>query len=319
MRFGYHNASFHYPGSEDDPVESAIALAKRVEAAGFEWFSFMDHLWQLPFVGRRDEPFFDVYTMLPAVARETDEMDLSALVTSPHYRNPAMLGRVVTTLDHLSGGRAVLGIGAGWFEEEYDAYGYDFPDAETRVSQLADTIRLVRRMWTEESPLTAETDFHSVSDLYLEPKPLQDPRPDVLVGGGGEQLTLKAVADLADRWNVIGVDPAGFAHKREVLADNCETFGRDVDAIEKTVLQTAVIRETTEAAHAAYERLRGETAAGDPAPREEHRGLVGTPAEVTETIEAFDEVGAEMVILRAERNDPETIDSLVDDVVPDLG
>jgi len=316
MRFGYHNASFEYPGDEN-PLEATIEAAKRYEAAGFELFTCMDHLWQLPFVGERTDPFFDVYTVLPAVARETEEIELSALVTSPHYRNPAMLGRILTTLDHVSGGRAVLGIGAGWFEEEYRAYGFEFPDASTRVRQLVDTVRLVRAMWTEDSPVTYRGEHHEIEDLYLEPKPIQDP-PDVMIGGGGEQLTLKAVAEEADRWNVPGVSPETFAHKMDVLDDHCETFGTDFDAIEKTVFQTAVIRDTSEAAHEAYERHMRETAAGDPAPRDEFRGLVGTPAEVASLIEAFADRGAEMLMVRGQANDPETVDYLAEELVPDL-
>lgn len=315
MRFGYHNASF-CPDAED-PIEATVDRAKRLEDAGFEWFSCMDHLWQLPFVGERDEPFFDCYTVLPAIARETESMELSALVTAPHYRNPAMLGRILTTLDHVSGGRAVLGIGAGWFEEEYAAYGYDFPDISTRVSQLVETTELVEAMWTEDSPVTYRGDHYEIEDLILEPKPRQEPRPDVLVGGGGEQLTLKAVADVADRWNVPGVSPDEFARKCDVLADHCESFDTEYDAIEKTTFQTAVVRESTDAAHEAYERFQRETDAADPTPREEHRGLVGTPAEVCETIEAFAERGAEMVMLRADRDDPETLERLLEDVIPE--
>ena len=316
MRFGYHNASF-YPNAEQ-PFEATVERAKRLEDAGFEWFSVMDHLWQLPFVGEREEPFFDCYSVLPAIARETESMELSALVTSPHYRNPAMLGRILTSLDHVSGGRAVLGIGAGWFEEEYDAYGYDFPDISTRVSQFVDAVRLIEAMWTEESPVTYRGEHYEIEDCILEPKPVQEPRPDVLVGGGGEQLTLKAVADVADRWNVPGVSPDEFARKCDVLADHCETFGTDYDAIEKTVFQPAVIRETSEAAHEAYEEFQRETDAGEPTPREDYRGLVGTPAEVSEEIDRFEERGAEMVMVRAERDDPETLEYLLEDVVPDL-
>ncbi|GAD51959.1 POSSIBLE OXIDOREDUCTASE [Halarchaeum acidiphilum MH1-52-1] len=136
MRFGYHNASFHYP-EHDDAFEGAMALARRLEDVGFEWFSVMDHLWQLPFVGVRDEPFFDAYTTLPALARETETMDLSALVTSPHYRNPAMLGRQLATLDHASGGRAVLGIGAGWFREEYEPTASSSPRSRPESTSSA--------------------------------------------------------------------------------------------------------------------------------------------------------------------------------------
>ncbi|MFB6183750.1 MAG: LLM class flavin-dependent oxidoreductase [Haloarculaceae archaeon] len=318
MRLGYHCASFHFPSSDRPPFESTVALARRLDDAGFDWFSTMDHLWQLPFVGRRDEPYFDAYTTLPAVARETESVELGALVTCPHYRNPAMLGRQVTTLDHASGGRAVLGIGAGWFREEYEAYGFEYPDPETRVHDLRDTVDLVRAMWQKSSPLSHETPSHAVEDLYLEPKPVQNGGPDVLIGGGGEDLLLKAVADLADRWNVPAASPDAFAHKLDVLAGHCERFGTDFDAIEKTVLQTAVVRDSTDAAHDAYERLQRETAAADPTPRGEYRGLVGTPEEIIEGIETFADLGAEMVVLRAERNDPETVDHLVETVAPEL-
>ncbi|MFB6163736.1 MAG: LLM class flavin-dependent oxidoreductase, partial [Haloarculaceae archaeon] len=312
----YHCASFHFPESDESAFESAMALARRLDDAGFDWFSTMDHLWQLPFVGQRDEPYFDAYSTLPAIARETDSMELGALVTSPHYRNPAMLGRQVTTLDHASDGRAVLGIGAGWFEEEYDAYGFEYPEPQQRVHDLRDTVEIIEAMWTEASPLTKETPGHTVEDLYLEPKPVQDGGPDVLVGGGGEALLLKAVADLADRWNVPGASPEQFEHKLGVISEYCEQFGTDFDAIEKTVLQNAVIRADAEAAHETYERLQAETAAADPAGRDEYRGLVGTPQDVVDRLERFGDLGAEMVMLRAERNDPETIDHLVDEVLP---
>lgn len=170
-------------------------------------------------------------------------------------------------------------------------------------------------MWTTPSPLSHETPRQRVEDLYLEPKPVQDGGPDVLVGGG-EELVLKAVADLADRWNIPGVSPAAYAHKLDVLAGHCERFGTDFDAIEKTVLQTAVIRDSADAAHDAYERLTRETAAADPTPREDYRGLVGTPDDVLDRLDAFADLGVEMVMLRAERNDPETIDHLVETVVP---
>ncbi|MFB6153414.1 MAG: LLM class flavin-dependent oxidoreductase [Halodesulfurarchaeum sp.] len=316
MRFGYHLASFVVPDSEESAFEATMRLARRLDRRGFEWLSTMDHLWQLPFVGRRDEPYFDAYTTLPAIARETSSVDVGALVTPPHYRNPAMLGRQLTTLDHASEGRAVFGAGAGWFEEEYRAYGFEYPDPETRVRQLRDTVELVRAMWEKESPLTYETPTHSVEDLYLEPKPVQSGGPDVLIGGGGEDLLLKAVADLADRWNVPGVDPSTFEQKLDILADYCDRFGSDYGAIEKTVLQTAVIREDRDAAHERYEHLQHRTEAGDPTPRDEHRGLVGTPDEAIETVERFVEAGADMLMVRAERNDPATIEALLEEVLP---
>lgn len=314
MRLGYHNASFHYD-TDDDPFDATVAFAQRIENAGFDWFSVMDHLWQLPFVGERTEPFFDCYTTLPAIAQATESVEISALVTSVHYRNPAMLGRILATLDHVSDGRAVLGIGAGWFEEEYEAYDYDFPDPPERISQLADAIELVRTMWTD-APATYHGEHYDIEDLILQPKPVQDPHPPIMVGGGGEQLTLRVAARHADRWNVPGASPADFEHKLGVLEEHCKDVGRDVAEIEPSVLATAVIRDSTEAAHEAYERLKAQTDAGLMSDREDYRGLVGTPAEAIERLEDFESRGAEMVMARAERNDPETVDSLLDEVAP---
>lgn len=313
MELGYHNGSFR--AENGDPVESVIDRARRVEDAGFDWFSLMDHLWQLPFIGRRDDPFFDCYTMLPAVARETESLELSALVTCVHYRNPALLGKMMTSLDHLSGGRAVLGIGAGWFEEEYEAYGYTYPDPPKRVSQLADAVRLIKSMWTEESPITYEGEHYAVEDLVLVPGPVQDPHPPVLIGGGGEELTLRVVAAHADRWNVPGVSPREFAHKCDILASYCDEYGRKYDDIKKTVLATVCIRETTEAAHDAYERLMADTDAG-PSPRDEYRGMIGTPAEVAAEIESFAERGAERMMIRALHNEEATLRPFLEEVAP---
>ncbi|MXR52271.1 LLM class flavin-dependent oxidoreductase [Halovenus sp. WSH3] len=315
MRLGYHCASFQFPGSQRRPFESAMALARRVEAAGFDWFSVMDHLWQLPFVGERDEPFFDAYSVLPAVARETEDIEIGALVTCPHYRDPGVLAREMTSLDHAAAGRSVFGIGAGWFEEEYDAYGFEFPDAERRVRDMRETVRLCRTLWSEPSPVSFDSESITVEDVIHEPKPLQEGGPEVLVGGNGEDLTLKAVADLADRWNAPAVSPDAFERKVDVLGEYCEAFGTDPAAIEKTVLQTAVIRDDREGAHEAYERVRSETAAG-PTPREEYRGLIGTPEDVIDRLQRFESLGAGMAMVRAERNDPETIDHLCETVLP---
>jgi F420-dependent oxidoreductase-like protein len=319
MDFGYHHVSFEYPDEGDDrPTFDLVTdRAQFLEDAGFTWFSLMDHLWQIPGNGRVDEDFFDCYTTLPAIAAVTDEMELSGLVTCVHYRNPAYLGRALTTLDSISNGRAVLGIGAGWYEDEYDAYGYEYPDPATRIRQMRDAIQLIKAMWTEESPVDYEGEYYEVEDLILEPKPVQDPHPPVLVGGGGEQLTLRATAEHADRWNIPGTSPEQYEHKLDVLREHCEDLGRDYDEIEKTVANTVVIRDTTEAAHEAYEELMSGTENG-PSPREEWRGLVGTPAEVAEGVEAFEDLGAELFMMKAPKNDRETVERFVDDVVPEL-
>ena len=315
MRFGYHHSSFAGAGDRP-PFDAVLERVGRLEDLGFDLLTFMDHVWQLPHNGARDEPFFDCYTALPAAAAVTDRMELSALVTCVHYRNPALLAKMVASLDHASGGRAVLGIGAGWYEDEYDAYGYDYPEPAERVADLADAIRLAKALWTESSPVTYDGERYRTEEAILEPKPVQEPHPPVVVGGGGEQLTLRVVAEEADRWNVPMVDPETYEHKLEVLADHCESVGRDYDAIEKTVLLFACIRPETEAAHDAYEDLAGDAEAGS-MPRED-RLCVGSPAEVADTIETYRDLGVEGVMISVPRNDEETIERFADEVVPEF-
>ena len=313
MEFGYHHSSFHYDG--DAPlIESVVDRALLVEDAGFSWFSVMDHLWQIPAVGHTDEPFFDAYTVLPAVATATDEIEVATLVTSVHYRNPALLAKTLATLDHVSGGRAVLGIGAGWYEAEYEAYGYEFPAPQKRISQLEDAIRLIEALWTRSSPVTYHGRHYEVEDLVFEPKPLQEPRPPVLVGGGGEQLTLRVVARYADRWNV-GGSPETFEHKLAVLSDHCDAVGREVDDIETTVVQPLIVREDAEAAHEAYEALSAETEAGA-TPRDEYRGLVGTADDVIDRLSTFEDLGVDACMISPRKNDRESTEAFVDEVLP---
>ena len=314
MRFGYHHSSFAGAGDRP-PFDAVLERARRVEALGFDLLTFMDHVWQLPHNGATDEPFFDCYTALPAVATVTDRIGLSALVTCVHYRNPALLSKMVASLDHASGGRAVLGIGAGWYEDEYDAYGYDYPEPAECVSQLADAVQLAKAMWTEASPVTFEGEHYRVEDAILEPKPVQDPHPPVLVGGGGEQLTLRVVAEHADRWNVPMVDPSTYEHKLEVLAGHCEREGRDYDEIEKTVLARALLRETTQDAHEAYEAV---VPGAEPTGRDEYRGLVGTAEDAAGVVEQFRDLGAEMVMVAVPRNDEETVERFAEEVVPEF-
>lgn len=316
MDFGYHHASFRDDGSTDgDLFAATIERAQWLEDEGFSFLSVMDHVWQLPGVGRRDEPFFDCYSALPAIAQATDSVELSALVTCPHYRNPALLGRTLASLDRISGGRAVLGIGAGWYEAEYDAMGVDYPDVSTRNRQMRETIELCRAMWTQDPPASYEGDHYELDEFYCVRAP--DGEIPVLVGGAGEQLTLRATAEYADRWNVPFGDPETYAGKLDVLEGHCEDLGTEYDAIEKTVANWTVVRETTEAAHDAYEELVGRTEEG-PTPRDEDRGAVGTPAEVCDRLAAFDDAGLDTFVVMTPLNDRRTNELFVDEVLPEF-
>jgi alkanesulfonate monooxygenase SsuD/methylene tetrahydromethanopterin reductase-like flavin-dependent oxidoreductase (luciferase family) len=309
MDFGYHHASF---ATEDgSPSDGLIDRAQFLESEGFTWLTLMDHLWQLTGVGYRDDPFMECYAGLSAVAQATDEMELSGLVTCPHYRNPGYLAKLMATVDQVADGRGMLGIGAGWYEAEYEALGIEYPDVSTRVRQLRETIELCRAAWTDPSPVDYEGDHYALDGLYLEPKPDDIP---VLVGGAGEQLMLRLVAEYADRWNLPHRSPDTYAHKRAVLTDHCDRYDRSPDDIEQTVTLPTVIRESTDDAHEAYEDLKADTVGG-PTPRDEYRGLIGTPAEVAEQIAAFRDHGADTLQIQPPHNDRETIERFVDDVM----
>jgi alkanesulfonate monooxygenase SsuD/methylene tetrahydromethanopterin reductase-like flavin-dependent oxidoreductase (luciferase family) len=311
MEFGYHHPSFRYPESDAPLTEAMTDRAQWLEREGFTWFTLMDHLWQLPQIEERDAPFVECYTGLSAVAAATDEMELSALVTCTHYRNPAVMAETMAALDTLADGRGVFAVGAGWYEDEYDAAGIEYPPADERILQCRDLIKLCRAAWNESSPVDYEGEYYDLDGLFLNPKPDDIP---VLVGGGGEQLTLRLTAEHADRWNIPGSDPETYEHKLDVLREHCETEGTDYDAIEKTVTLTTVIRDTTEAAHEAYERLMARREHDLPG-RDTYRGLVGTPSEVAALIDTYDELGVDTLQIQPPQNDRETTERFIDDVL----
>lgn len=316
MDFGYHNASYRADGStEGDLFAATIDRARWLEDEGFDFFSAMDHVWQIPGVGALDEPFFDCYTALPAVAQVTDRMELSALVTCPHWRNPAYLGRVVASLEAISNGRAVLGIGAGWYEDEYSAMDLTFPDTPTRNRQMRETIKLCRAMWNQDLPASYRGEHYELEEFYCAPQPERD--IPILIGGGGEQLTLRATAEYADRWNVPGGDPDGYAAKLDVLVDHCDELGTDYDSIEKTIGNWTILRESTDEAHEVYEELFG-LIGDEPAPRDEYRGVVGTPSEACEILSEFADVGLDTFVAMVPGNDLRTRELLADDVMPEF-
>jgi alkanesulfonate monooxygenase SsuD/methylene tetrahydromethanopterin reductase-like flavin-dependent oxidoreductase (luciferase family) len=211
------------------------------------------------------------------------------MVGCASYRNPGLLAKIAANVDVISGGRLDWGIGAGWYDQEYRAYGYDFPPARDRIAMLRETVEIVRSMWTE--PDTSYSGKHfTLSGAQCDPKPLQDPHPPILIGGGGEQLTLRVVARLADRSN-FGGKPEEFAHKCEVLKRHCDAVGRDYDEIEKTWSPEIHVRETE-----AELRAVGGSTFGEPFDSWQAGNLVGTPDQVIEKIHAYQEMGVSSII-----------------------
>src|SRR3984957_988088 len=234
MKFGIHHPSWRY--GNGDPAEifdGTKAKARWAEEHGFTWFSVMDHLIQIPLNGAADEPFVEGWTVLSALAAVTRTIRLATLASSVAYRNPAHLAKIAAGVDLISRGRMTLGIGAGWFDMEYRQYGWEFPEKPAvRIRQMEEAVKLILLMWNEKRATFHGRYFH-IEDAILEPKPVQKPHPPVMIAGGGEQLTLRVVAQLGDMCNV-GGSPADVKRKFDILRGHCETVGRDYAEIEKT-------------------------------------------------------------------------------------
>ena len=234
----------------------------------------------------------EAYTLLSAVAARTSRVMLGAMVTGVTYRNPAFLAKVVTTLDVVSSGRAILGIGAAWNEEESRAYGYDWPSTAERFERLEDALQICRAMFTQPRS-TFQGKRHHIDGAYNDPQPVQPGGPKILIGGGGEKKTLRLVAQYADMWNCFG-DPTAIRHKVEVLAGHCRDVGRDPAEIVKTRLGTLVVtatKEEGEARREEFKRVRGIDDAMLPSML-----TCGTADEVGDAVQPFFDAGLDGLI-----------------------
>jgi alkanesulfonate monooxygenase SsuD/methylene tetrahydromethanopterin reductase-like flavin-dependent oxidoreductase (luciferase family) len=243
---------------------------------------------------------------LSALAAVTNRIRLATLATSVGYRNPAHLAKIAAGVDLISGGRLTLGIGAGWNAAEYKQYGWEFPPRPaTRIRQMEEAVRLILQMWTEP-----RTSFHGryfqTEDAILEPKPIQKPHPPVMIAGGGEQMTLRAVARLADACNV-GGDLSTVSHKLAVLRRHCDAVQRDFDAIEKTHNYSWLLARDEAGVAAKRERL----AAHGPL-----RGFIGTASQAIDLIGQYRDAGVQLLINSDYRNDMESHALMAAEIMP---
>lgn len=223
-KLGYQIPNYTYPGVGPDGLfEAVVRQAEAADSSGFDTVLVMDHFYQLPLLGPPDNYMLECYTLLAALAQRTSSVRLSALVTGNTYRNPALLAKTITALDIVSGGRAQLGIGAGWFELEHDALGFEFKTFTDRFQKLEEALQIIIPMLKGERP-TFHGKHYAVRDAINEPQPI-GPIP-VMIGGSGEKKTLRIVAQYADESNLTSPHDE-LEHKLEVLAGHCEKVGRD--------------------------------------------------------------------------------------------
>ncbi|MGH3622270.1 MAG: LLM class F420-dependent oxidoreductase [Sciscionella sp.] len=243
MKLGLQIPDFTWPNGPTKLGEDLTRVARASEDAGFELLAVMDHFFQIGYVGPPENDMLEAYTTLGFLAAHTERVTLLTVMTGAHYRNPGLLAKVVSTLDVLSGGRAWLGIGAGWNEEESLGLGFDFPPLAQRFELLEDALRMFLQMCSgDEKPLSGKH-FHAERPLNS-PQPITRPHPPIMIGGGGERKTLRLVARYAQACNLFnGPD---LEHKLDVLREHCAAEGRDYDEIEKTVYHSLDVGKSGE-------------------------------------------------------------------------
>ena len=254
-RFGLQLPNFTFGVPDGELFETFADMAAAGEESGFESLWVMDHFYQLPALGGAEQPMLEAYTVLGALAARTSRARLGTLVTGVTYRNPAMLAKIVTTLDVISGGRAILGIGAAWHDEEHEGLGFDFPPVKERMDRLEEAVKICRAMFREEAPSFDGRHF-KIEKARNIPRPIQAGGPQIMIGGGGEQRTLKLVAEYADMCNVSG-DLDTVRHKFEVLRRHCEAVGRDPSEVTRTRMSSLFLADSAQHAQETREMITG--------------------------------------------------------------
>jgi F420-dependent oxidoreductase-like protein len=292
-RFGLQIPSFTYDGVGDDTLFERIAeIAVAAEESGFDSVWVMDHFYQIAMVGPRTDPMLEAYTLLGGLAARTRTAHLGALVTGVTYRNPALLAKEVTTLDIVSSGRAILGIGAAWNDEEHAGYGFGFPPVSERFERLEEALIICRAMFNGEEPTFAGTYYRTETALNL-PRPVQAGGIPILVGGSGERKTLRLVARYADACNLFG-DLETVRHKLEVLERHCADAGRDPAEITKTRLGGLVVADTSAEAERKVRQI-AEARGVDPAFYAGY-AMAGDPDTICERVAEFLDAGLDGLI-----------------------
>ncbi|MCI0486254.1 MAG: LLM class F420-dependent oxidoreductase [Blastocatellia bacterium] len=284
---------------------------KLIDSAGYDTAWTFDHFF--PILTDVTGPCFEGWIALTALAAETSRVEVGVLVTGNTYRHPAVLANMGATLDHTSGGRLIMGIGAAWFEQEHAAYGIPFYTTPERIHRLDEATEIIKRLWTERQT-NFEGRYYQIKDAYCEPKPVRKPYPPIMIGGGGEKLTLKVVAKHADIWNTFG-SPEVFRHKIEVLRGHCDAVGRNFDDIEISWAGLTLLTESSAEKDAAVRAMA--QAFGLPAEQVEPGLLIGSAEEVRDRIERLIAVGVtHFIILASAPFNHDSIHRFAEEVIP---
>ncbi len=299
-RFGLQIPNFTHDVDDADLFERVVEHATAAEESGFSSVWVMDHFFQLPPLGGPDQPILEAYTLLGALAARTERVQLGTLVTGVTYRNPGMLAKIVTTLDVISRGRAILGIGAAWYDVEHEALGFEFPPVKERMDRLEDAVQICRAMFAEDHA-TFSGRHHSVRDARNLPRPIRESGIPIMIGGGGEKRTLRLVAQYADACNIAG-DLDTVRHKVDVLQRHCAEVGRDPSEVAVTRMSTLMLTDSPDQTAQTRDFLVGaagaEAAAGF---------TVGQEDEVAAEVEAFAAAGVDELIFNMPLSDVDSV------------
>jgi F420-dependent oxidoreductase-like protein len=244
--YGLQLPKFTFPVPDAQLFEHVAGMATAADGAGFSSLWVMDHFYQLPGLGGADDKMLEAYTLLGALAARTKDVTLGTLVTGVTYRNPSLLAKEVTTLDIISSGRAVLGIGAAWYDVEHEGLGVDFPPVGERMDRLEEAVQICRLMFTEERP-SFEGRYYRIKEARNIPRPVQAGGPKIMIGGSGPKRTLRAVAKYADMCNLFG-GPDTLRKNIEVLHNHCGDLGRDPSEIKVTRLGSLFLTRSADEA-----------------------------------------------------------------------
>ena len=307
MRFGIQTGPQHVTWPE------LLNIWQVADGLRFDTAWTFDHFF--PIMSDPKGSQLEGWITLTALAQETQHVRVGTLVSGITYREPAVLAKMGATLDVITGGRLEMGLGAAWFQQEHEALGIPFPPVAERIKRLGEACEVIKRMWTEEAA-TWDGQYYHIKDAYCNPKPVQKPHPPILIGGGGEQLTLKMVARYADAWNAFGT-PDIFKHKIEVLQRHCEAIGRDPITIEKSVSMPPVLSK---------DRSKLDAMLADMASRramsiDEAKAamLWGSPDDAIKKIEAYRDLGVTHIILSLRAPyDAAQLELFANEVVPAL-
>jgi len=288
--YGLQLPKFTFPVPDDRLFEQVAAMATAADDAGFTSLWVMDHFYQLPGLGGPDDKMLEGYTLLGALAARTQRVTLGTLVTGVTYRNPALLAKEVTTLDVISSGRAVLGIGAAWYDVEHEGLGVDFPSVGERMDRLEEAVQICRLMFTEERP-SFEGRYYRIKEARNIPRPIQSGGPPIMIGGSGPKRTLKAVAEYADISNVFG-GPDTLRKNVEILHNHCADVGRDPSEVKVTRLGSLFLTRSADEAQQLREGVAG--AMGEEWAQE--AATFGDADSVGEQLQALVDAGAQELI-----------------------